>query len=120
MKKIAIALLLMVSTNVSADVMHYSLCSLIEGKSMADAQQWLDDWRTLVSKEHITYSVRLLLPHASPQGLGDFFIEGATPTLSTYAAAWDWWYSDEKAAASNAQLMSVATCTENSVYMTTD
>lgn len=120
MKTIVATFLLVLSFNASADAMQYSLCTLNDGKTMADAQDWLDDWRNLAKKEKIDYEIRLLVPHASTEMLGQFFIEGASPTLSSYAAAWEWWYSDEDAATSNARLVSTATCGANSIYMTTD
>ena len=120
MRLLTVALLLMISLKVSADAMQYSLCTLNEGKTMQDAQTWLNDWRALAKKEDISYSLRLLTPHASTDQLGQFYIEGSSPTLSTYATAWEWWYSDEDAAASNAQLVGVASCGANAVYMTTD
>ena len=112
--------LLMISFQASADIMHYTLCSLNEGKTIDDAQAWLDDWRALVNKHDISYSARLLLPHASTEQIGQFYIEGSSPTMSTYAAAWDWWYYNEDAAPSNAQLVDVAACGQNAVYVTTD
>lgn len=120
MKTLIAALLFLVSFNTSAAAMQYSLCTLNDGKTMADAQAWLNDWRALVKKEKITYAIRLLVPHASTESQGQFFIEGSTPTLSSYATAWEWWYSDEDAATSNAALVSAATCGSNSIYMTTD
>ena len=120
MKKIIAASLLMVSFSASAETMQYSLCTLNDGKSMADAQAWVEGWRKLAAAEDIDYSLRLLLPHASPESLGQFFIEGSSPTLSAHAAAWEWWYSDEDAAASNAQLTAAASCGSQSIYVTTD
>ena len=77
-------------------------------------------WRKLVKNEKIDYEIRLLVPHASPEQIGQFFIEGSSPTLSAHAAAFEWWYSDEDAAKSNTQLVSTAACGANSIYMTTD
>ena len=104
----------------TAEVMQYSLCTLNDDKSMADAQAWVDAWRPLVKKAGKDYSLRLLVPHASQESLGQFFIEGSTPTLGSYAEAWEWWYSDDDAAKSNAQLESAATCDAASIYISTD
>ncbi|MDH3642918.1 MAG: hypothetical protein OES38_12530 [Gammaproteobacteria bacterium] len=112
--------LLIASMSASADTMQYSLCTLNDGKTMADAQAWVAEWRALVKKEKIDYAIRLLIPHASTDQAGQFFIEGSTPTLSSYAVAWEWWYSDEDALASNAQLVEAANCGANSIYMTAD
>lgn len=120
MKILAATLLLIVSFNASADAMQYALCTLNDGKTMADAQAWLDDWRNLVKKEKLDYKIRLLVPHASPESAGQFFIEGASATLSSHAAAFEWWYADEDAAKSAALLNSAATCDSNSIYLTTD
>jgi hypothetical protein len=100
--------------------MQYSLCTLNDGKTMADAQAWVNEWRALVKKEKLDYAIRLLVPHASVEQVGQFFIEGTAPSLSSHATAWEWWYSDEDAAASNAQLADAASCGGNSIYMTTD
>lgn len=120
MKILSAAFLLILSLNASADAMQYSLCTLNDGKTMADAQAWLDDWRTLAKKEKIDYKIRLLIPHASTEMLGQFYIAGESPTLGSYATAWEWWYSDEDAAKSNARLVSTAACGAASIYMTTD
>jgi len=74
----------------NAEVMQYTLCDLNEGKTMADAQAWVDAWRPLAKSSGKQYSLRLLVPHASPDRLDQFFIEGSSPTLSTYAEAWEW------------------------------
>ena len=105
---------------VAADVMHYSHCKLIDGKTIADAQAWQDDWRQLIEREGINYKSRILVPHASPDGSGEFILEGSSSTLSTYGAAWEWWYSDSAAAASGAQFEAAATCDAGSVYITND
>ena len=104
----------------SADVRQYSLCSLNDGKTIADVQTWVNDWRELLKTTDLQYEIRILVPHAAPESLGQFFIEGSTPTLSTHAAGWEWWYSDDDARESNAQLVSAATCAAQSIYMTTD
>jgi hypothetical protein len=101
--------------------MHYSKCTTNDGKTIADVQTWLTDWRGLVKKKGIEYRVRLLLPHADSQlEANEFFIEGGSPTLQSYAKAWDWWYTDADAAASNRQLTAAATCDSGVVYRSTD
>jgi len=50
----------------------------------------------------------------------EFFIEGGSPTLQSYAAAWQWWYTDADAQASNQQLTAAATCDSGAVYRSTD
>ena len=120
MRILTAAIFLFASVTASAETMQYSLCTLNDGKTMADAQAWVNDWRVLVKKEKIDYAIRLLIPHASTDQANQFFIEGSTPTLSSYAAAWEWWYGDEDALASNAQLVEAATCGGNSIYVTAD
>lgn len=120
MKALLATILLAVPFFASAEVMQYSLCTLNDGKTIADAQAWVDDWRKLVDAEDIEYAVRLLQPHASTEAVNQFFIEGSSPTLSSSAAAWEWWYSDEDALASAARLNEAATCGGNSFYITTD
>ncbi len=79
------------------------------------------DWRGLSKKAGIEYRVRVLLPHADAQlAANEFFTEGGSPTLQSYAKAWDWWYSDPAAAASNSQLTAAATCDSGAVYRSTD
>jgi hypothetical protein len=120
MRILTAAILLFASMTASADTMQYSLCTLNDGKTMGDAQAWVSEWSALVKKEKIDYAIRLLIPHASTEQAGQFFIEGSTPTLSSYAAAWEWWYADEDALASNAQLVAAASCGSNSIYVTAD
>lgn len=120
MKKLISVLILIVPFSVSAEVMQYSLCTLNEGKTIADAQAWVDSWRNLVDAENVKYEVRLLIPHAGTEGLNQFYIEGASPTLTTSAAAWEWWYSDEDALNSAATLADAAVCGGNSFYISTD
>jgi hypothetical protein len=108
------------SSSASAEVMQYSKCTLNDGKTISDMQAWLTGWRTLVKQAGKQYQVRILLPHAAPLALNQFYIEGSSPTLSTYAAGWEWWYADPKALQSNAQLVSIATCEANEIFMTAD
>jgi hypothetical protein len=121
MRKLLGLLLVCLPLQASAEVMHYSKCKLNEGKTVADVQAWVDSWRGLVKKKGIEYKVRLLLPHADAQlGANEFFIEGGSPTLQSYAAAWQWWYTDAEAQTSNKQLTQAATCDSGAVYRSTD
>ncbi len=121
MKKLLIvAALCLAPLSVSAQVMNYSLCTLNAGKSVTDAQTWVTSWRQLVQQAGKKYAVRILIPHASTIEANQFYVEGSSPTLATYAEAWEWWYTDAQAAKSNAQLVSVASCGEASIYRTTD
>lgn len=121
MKTLIAGFLLAFSISASATTMQYSLCTLNDGKTVADAQTWLENWRKIAAAEKIDYALRLLLPHASTEVLGQFYIEGSSPTLSTYAKAWEWWYSDDAdAVKSNAELNSTAACAAASIYVTTD
>ena len=108
--------------SVSAEVLHYSLCTLKDGKTLADAQGWVEDWRPMVKSAGKDYKIRLLIGHAAQaDGMPpNFFIEGRSSTLSSHAAAWEWWYSDAQAAKSNAQMESIADCGTNSIYTTTE
>ena len=109
------------STQAFGEVMHYSKCQLAEGKTIDDAMAWVTEWRTLVKAKGIDYSVRLLVPHADNDlGADEFFIEGGSSTLQSYAAAWDWWYTDAEAAKSADQLNAAATCDSGAVYRSTD
>jgi hypothetical protein len=121
MKRLVAFALLLLPLQASAEVMHYSKCKLNAGKTIADVQTWVNDWRVLAKKEKVEYRVRLLIPHADGQlTAGEFFIEGGSPTLQSYAAAWQWWYTNADAAASNAQLTAAATCDSGAVYRSTD
>jgi hypothetical protein len=105
----------------SAEVMHYSKCTLEAGKSIDDVQAWVKDWRALKTEKGIDYRVRLLVPHADNDlGADQFFIEGGSSTLASYAAAWSWWYTDAAAAQSADQLNAAATCDSGVVYRSTD
>ena len=121
MKKLVALFLVCFPLQASAEVMHYSKCKTHDGKTITDVQTWLNDWRSLVKKEGIEYRLRLLLPHADSQlAANEFYIEGGSPTLQSYAKAWQWWYTDADAQASNAQLTAVATCDSGAVYRSTD
>ena len=120
MKTLIAGFLFVFSISASATTMQYSLCTLNDGKTMMDAQDWLNSWRTLAAAEKMDYTIRLLIPHASTDDLGQFYIEGSSPTLSSYAKAWEWWYSDADALKSNDELVSVAACGANSIYVSTD
>ena len=105
----------------TAEVMHYSKCKLNDGKTIDDVQAWVNDWRALKTEKDIDYKVRILIPHADNDlGAGEFFIEGGSSTLQSYAAAWDWWYTDAAAAKSADQLNAAATCDSGVVYRSTD
>ena len=121
MKKLVALLALCVPLQVSAEVMHYSKCKTNSGKTIADVQTWVKDWRALAKKEGVDYRIRILVPHADSQlGPDEFYIEGGSPTLETYAKAWNWWYTDPNAAASNKQLTGAAACDSGAVFRSTD
>ncbi len=103
------------------EVMHYSRCSLNDGKTIEDVQAWVKDWRALKTANDVDYRVRILVPHSdSDMEAGDFFIEGGSSTLASYAAAWNWWYTNADAAKSADQLNAAATCNSGVVYRSTD
>jgi hypothetical protein len=103
------------------EVMHYSRCELIDGKTIDDVQTWVNDWRVLVKEKGIDYRVRLLVPHADSElGADEFFIEGGSSTLQSYAKAWDWWYTAPEATKSADQLDASATCNSGAVFRSTD
>jgi len=121
MKRLVAVFLVFMPLQASAEVMHYSKCKTNSGKTIADVQTWLKDWRALAKKEGIEYQIRLLIPHADSQLKADeFFIEGGSATLQSYAKAWDWWYTDPDAAASNKQLTAATTCDSGAVFRSTD
>lgn len=124
MKRISVFLivcLVALATQASAEVMHYSKCKLNEGKTIADVQAWVKDWRALKTAEGIDYRVRLLVPHAdTTMRPGEFFIEGGSSTLQSHAAAFDWWYTSDKAAKSGEQLNAAASCDSGAIYRSTD
>jgi hypothetical protein len=113
--------LIIPAVQASAEVMHYSRCKLVQGKTIDDVQAWVKDWRTLKTAKGIDYKVRILIPHADNDlDADEFFIEGGSSTLQSYAAAWSWWYSDAEAAKSAEQLNAAATCDSGVVYRSTD
>jgi len=121
MTKLVALFLVFLPLQAAAEVMHYSKCTINDGKTIADVQKWVNDWRALAKKEGTEYRVRLLIPHADSQlAANEFFIEGGSSTLQSYAKAWQWWYTDTDALASNAQLTAAATCDSGAVYRSTD
>jgi len=121
MKVILVLFVVLLPLQAFGEVMHYSKCELAEGKTIDDVQAWVNDWRVLVKAQGIEYRVRLLVPHADNDlGADEFFIEGGSPTLETYAKAWNWWYTNETAAQSVAQLNAAASCDSGAVYRSTD
>ena len=121
MKRLAALLLILAPLHAQADVIQYNQCKLNAGKTLADVQAWLNDWRGLAKKEGIQYKIRLLLPHAEPSlAINDFFIEGTTPTFESYGKAYQWWYAAPSAQSSNAQLTAAASCNAGSAYRTAE
>lgn len=124
MKRLSVLLfvcLVWPAAQASAEVMHYSKCKIAEGKTIADAQAWVKDWRALVKRDGIDYQIRLLVPHADNDlGADEFFLEGSSSTLQSHATAWDWWYTSADAAKSAAQLNAAASCDSGAIYRSTD
>lgn len=121
MKSILVLCLVLLPLQAFGEVMHYTKCKLNEGKTVADVQAWVDAWRVLKKNEGIDYRVRILIPHADNDlGSDEFFIEGGSSTLESYAKAWTWWYTDPDAAKSNDQLTAAADCDSGAVYRSTD
>ena len=121
MNKLVAVFLACVPLHASAEVMDYTKCTVNSGKTIADVQSWVKDWRTLAKKKGVEYRLRVLVPHADPQmHAGDFFIEGATATLQSHAKSWEWWYSDADAVASNKQLTAAATCDSGAIFRSAD
>ena len=88
---------------------------------LADVRSWVTSWRAFAKKEGVEYRIRLLVPHADSQlAANEFFIEGGSPTLASYAKAWEWWYTDSDAATSNQQLTAATTCDTRAVHRSTD
>jgi hypothetical protein len=121
MKKLIAVFVMCLPLQAFAEVMHYSKCKANNGKTIADVQSWVNSWRILAKKKGVEYRIRLLVPHAdSTLEANEFLIEGGSPTLQSYAKAWDWWYTDADAAASNKELSAAATCDSGSVFRSTD
>jgi hypothetical protein len=121
MKTILVLCLVLLPVQAFGEIMHYSKCKLADGKTIDDVQAWVNDWRVLKDAQGIDYRVRLLIPHADNDlGADEFFIEGGSSTLESYAKAWNWWYTDSSAAKSVAQLNAAATCDSGAVYRSTD
>jgi hypothetical protein len=121
MKKWLAFALLLLPLQAGAEVMNYTQCKMIAGKAFSEIEQWQKDWRALATKNKIDYRLRLLVPHADGViGLDEFFIEGATPSLTSHAKAWEWWYGNAETQALNARLTGLATCKSTTIYMTSD
>ena len=121
MKRLAFSLLALLPLQASADVVSYNKCTVSEGKTFADVQAWLTDWRAIAKKEGVDYEVRLLLPHADTSvSLTTFFLEGSTSSFESYGKAFQLWYTGAAFRDSNAQLTAAASCDGGSVYRTAD
>jgi hypothetical protein len=121
MKRLAALLLVCLPLQANADVLHYNLCKLRAGKDFSAVQAWLTEWRALISKNKVEYAMRILVPQADPQvKLDQFFLEGSTATLTSYAKAWEWWYANADARVLDAKLVDAAECDGGAVYRTTD
>ena len=114
-------LLVCLPLQAGAEVMHYNLCTIRPDKTLADLNAWTAEWKALIAKHKIDYRLRILLPHADSQiKLDQFFLEGGSPTLLTYARAWDWWYTNAEAQALNAKLVALSACESGAVYTSVD
>lgn len=121
MKRWLAVLILCLPLQAGAEVMHYNLCTIKPDKTLADLNGWVSEWKALITKNKIDYRLRILLPHADSQAkLNQFFLEGGSPTLLTYAKAWDWWYTNADAQALNTKLTGLANCDAGSVYMSAE
>jgi len=121
MRKLIVLILIFLPLHAFAEVVDFTKCRTDGGKTIADVQAWVKDWRALAKKKKVEYELRLLVPHADPQmRAGEFFIEGRTPSLETHAKSWEWWYTDADAAASNKQLNGAAACDSGAIYRSTD
>ncbi len=110
-----------IPTEASAEVLIYSTCTLNEGKTLADVDAVFRDWRTLSETEGFgDYKIRILVPHAASNAAQTTFVlEGSAPDFERYGAAFGWWYSDPDAAASNAAMNQVFSCSTQEVWHTT-
>ncbi len=121
MKKLVALFLVCAPLQASAEVMDYVKCKVNTGKTIADVQTWVKDWRVLAKKKGVDYHLRILIPHADSQMHADeFFIEGGSANLMSHAKAWDWWYTDPDALASNKQLNAASTCDSGATYRSMD
>ena len=121
MRKLVALFLVCFPLQAFGEVMDFTKCKTNDGKTIADVQTWAKDWRALAKKKGVEYQIRILVPHADSQMHADeFFIEGRSASLQAHAKAWDWWYTDADAAASNKQLMGAAACDSGAIYRSTD
>ena len=107
----------------SAEVFQFSVCTYKDGKSIGDVQAWLEDWRGLVKREGKQYELKLLTANAGSHKLkpgSQFALLGNTPTLTTYGDGWDFWYGAKAAEQSRTTLQSLASCSANSIWVSTD
>jgi hypothetical protein len=70
------------------------------------------DWRKLFEEEGFgDHRIRLLVPHAASETEGgSFWLEFSSPNFTRYGMAWEWWYTNPKAAAASASMEEVFTC----------
>lgn len=125
MSKIKVLLFVIpfLSVAVSAEVVQFSICTLNEGKTMADAQAWMEDWRKIKKQANKQYELQLFNPNAGDDTLlpgKQFGMLGTTPTLTSYGDGWDWWYSSTATMKSREMLGTIAACGANSIWVSTD
>ena len=115
--------LTLIPITASAEVFQFSICTYKDGKSIGDVQTWLEDWRKLVKQEGKQYELKLLTANAGSYKIkpgNQFALLGQTPTLTTYGDGWDFWYGAKAAEQSRTTLQSLASCSANSIWVSTD
>lgn len=106
---VAIAL---VSASATATIREFLRCQLNEGKSLADLEKAMDEWRALATKAgYADYVAEILVPvHASDVAPGRFYWMGTVPSYERLGAGYNWWLTNPDAIEMADKLNRVYTC----------
>ncbi len=116
----ALALLSLSPVVAAADSWDVLRCKLHEGKSFADLEQVLTEWRLIADKAtYSDYKVQILAPISGEYtGPGVFFWVGTAPSSQRIGAALDFWFSDPAAARMQEKFRTVFSCENRSTLRT--
>jgi hypothetical protein len=89
-------------------------CQLNEGKTFADLEQVVAEFRLLMDKaQYEDFSLQIMRPLSGPRIVpGQFFWIGSAPTAERLGSAHDYWFSDASAARTKEKLDTVFLCDE--------
>jgi hypothetical protein len=108
----ALGVVLALPAGSDATTREFLKCKLNDGKTLADLEQVIGEWRALVDKAgYSDYKVEILSPvHADDINIGVFYWMGTTPDYARLGAGYNWWITDADAAKMADKLNAVYTC----------